>query len=313
MSFASPLWLLALLVVPLALLAQWLARARARRYAVRFTAMATLREAIAAGQTWRRRIPAVLLLAAMALLALGLARPRVASSVAVRRASLMLVLDHSGSMLADDVQPTRLAAAERAANTFIDQLPASVRVGVVGFSTAPDAVQAPTTNHAAARRVIDSQSASGSTDTGDALALAMQLLHQGAKPARAAIVLLSDGAANAGQNPVTVATEAARENVAIYTVALGTPNGMLANPDPYAPPVAVPPDPALMAQIADASHGRSFTAEDASRLSSIYKDLGTELASRTEHHEITAAFAAAALLLALGGLLSSQRWAGRLP
>ncbi len=92
---------------------------------------------------------------------------------------MMLVTDHSGSMAATDVSPTRLAAAERAANTFIDELPSTVRVGAVAFSTTPDGVQAPVTNHAAAQAVIDAQTAGGATATGDALQLALQLLDGG--------------------------------------------------------------------------------------------------------------------------------------
>jgi Ca-activated chloride channel family protein len=111
----------------------------------------------------------------------------------------MLVTDHSGSMAASDVQPTRLAAAVKAANTFIDQLPSGARVGAVAFSSAPDTVQGPVTNHGAARSVINAETADGATATGDALALALQLLH-GTNPKHppSAVVLLSDGAANTG-------------------------------------------------------------------------------------------------------------------
>ena len=125
----------------------------------------------------------------------ALARPHTTYRAAVGDSSLMLVIDHSGSMAADDVQPSRLAAAVAAANTLIDQLPATVRLGAIGFSTSPDSVQGPVTNHDAARALIDAQSAGGGTDTGDALELAIQLLHgSDAKHPPAAIVLLSDGA-----------------------------------------------------------------------------------------------------------------------
>jgi Ca-activated chloride channel family protein len=216
-------------------------------------------------------------------------------------------------MEATDVVPTRLAAAESAANTFIDQLPGTAKVGVVAFSTAPDAVQPPTVDHTLARRVIDGQTAEGSTDTGDALQLAIDLLHRGADPSRSAVVLLSDGAANEGQNPVSIATEAGRENVVIDTVALGTPDGIVQTGDPLEPTVSVPPDPALMRQIATASHGQSFDAQDAGRLSSIYKGLGTQLGSKTVRHDITVPFAIAALVLLLAAGLARVRWAGRLP
>jgi Ca-activated chloride channel family protein len=238
----------------------------------------------------------------------------VSYSAAVEQASFMLVTDHSGSMAATDVQPSRLAAAERAANTFIDQLPAKTLVGAIAFSSSPDAVQAPEANHAAARAIIDSQQANGATATGDALELALQLL-RGADPKHppAAIVLLSDGAANRGVDVTTVAREAARDRIPIYTVALGTPDGTLPNPDPFGPPVAVPPDPELMQEIADLSHGRSFNAQTSDELSSIYKGLGHELGSVTRKREVTATFAIGGLVCLLLAGVTSTRWSGRLP
>ena len=314
MSFASPLWLAALALIPIAIVASVGARRRARRYAVRFPAVSTLRLAAAAGSSWRRHLPAVCALAAIAALALALARPRVSYSAPVNQASVMLVTDHSGSMAAADVQPTRLAAAERAANTFIDQLPANVLVGAIAFSDSPDAVQNPVSNHAAARTIINQQIASGSTATGDALQLALQLL-RGAdkKHPPSAIVLLSDGAANAGMDVGTVAREAAQDKIPIDTVALGTPNGVLPSPAPFAPPTAVPPDPQLMQEIAQVSGGRSFNAQTADELSSIYKQLGHQLGSVSRKRDVTAAFAIGGLAFLLLGAAGSTRWSGRIP
>jgi Ca-activated chloride channel homolog len=314
MTYASPLWLGALALIPIAILASIGARRRARRYAVRFPAMSTLRLAAGGGSSWQRHLPAAFALAAIAALALALARPHVSYSAAVDQASVMLVTDHSGSMAATDVQPTRLAAAERAANTFIDQLPAKVLVGAVAFSSSPDAVQAPQANHGAARAVISGQNASGSTATGDALQLALQLLH-GAdrKHPPSAIVLLSDGDANAGVDVTTVARQAALDKIPINTVALGTPDGVLPNPDPFGSPIAVPPDPQLMQQIAQLSGGRTFNAQTADELSSIYKQLGRRLGSVTRKREVTAVFAAGGLALLLLAAATSTRWSGRLP
>jgi Ca-activated chloride channel family protein len=314
MSFGAPLWLLALALVPAALIAYIRARRRAKRYAIRFTAVSTLREAVAEVPSWERHLPAACALAAVALLAIALARPHVSYRAAVSEASLMLVTDHSGSMAATDVQPSRLAAAVAAANRFIDQLPSTVRLGAIGFSSSPDAVQAPVTNHAAARAIIDAQSAGGGTDTGDALALALKLLHGGvSKHPPAAIVLLSDGAANAGPDPVAVARQAGRDRIPVYTVALGTPGGVLANPDPFGPPLAVPPDPQLMQEIAQVSGARAFNAQSADQLSSIYKRLGGQLGTVNRKREVTAAFAIAALVLLMMAAAASVRWSGRLP
>ncbi len=314
MSFSNPIWLAALALIPAAIAASALARRRARRYAVRFTAVSTLQRAAVAGTSWRRLLPAAFMLASVAALALALARPHVSYSAPVDQASMVLVSDESGSMASSDVQPTRLAAAEQAANAFIDQLPAKAQVGAVAFSTTPNSVQAPAVDHGAARSVIDSQTAGGATDTGDSLAAALQLLHGGqAKHPPSAIVLLSDGDANRGQDPTQVARLAAKEKIPIYTVALGTQSGTLPNPDPLGPPVPVPPDPQLMAQIAELSGGRSFNAQSADVLSSIYKGLGHQLGSVTRKREVTAEFALGGLVLLLFAVAGATRWSPRLP
>jgi Ca-activated chloride channel family protein len=314
MSFAAPLWLLALGLVPAGIAAYVLARRRKRRYAIRFPAVSTVRQVVAATPSWERHVPTALALAAVAMLGVALARPRVTHRIPTGQANMMLVTDHSGSMAAEDVQPNRLAAAVAAANTFIDQLPSSVRVGSIGFGTTPDSVQGPSANHAEARSLEDSLIANGGTDTGDALRLALQLLQgSNVKHPPAAIVLLSDGAANAGPDPVSVSQEAKKDRIPIYTVALGTAGGVLPSPDPLAPPQAVPPDPQLMQEIARLSGGRAFNARSADELSSIYKKLGSQLSSVTRKKEITAWFAAAGVVLLIGGAVSSVRWSGRLP
>ena len=126
-------------------------------------------------------------------------------------------------------------------------------------------------------------------------------------------MLLSDGAANAGIDVTTVARQAAQERIPIDTVALGTPDGVLPSPDPFGPPVSVPPDPQLMQEIAQLSGGRSFNAETADELSSIYKQLGEQLGSVTRKRDITVAFAIGGFVFLLLGAGTSTRWSGRLP
>lgn len=314
MSFAAPLWLGSLVLIPIAIAVSIGARRRAKRYAVRFPAVSTLQLAAGAGSSWPSRLPAAFALAAIAALALALARPHVSYSAAVDQGSIVLVTDHSGSMAATDVQPTRLAAAERAANTFIDRMPARVLLGAIAFSDSPDAVQAPQANHDAARAIIDGQSAGGATATGDALELALQLL-RGSDPKHppSAIVLLSDGAANAGVDVATVARQAAHDKIPIDTVALGTPSGVLTSPDPFQPSVAVPPDPQLMQEIAELSGGRSFSAQSADQLSSIYNQLASRLGSVTHKREVTVVFAIGGLAFLLLAAATSTRWSAALP
>jgi Ca-activated chloride channel family protein len=316
-SFANPAVLLGLLLVPLLAVAQrWLARRQARRYAVRFTAVPALRvAAAAAGRDWMRHVPAGLLLAALAALVLAAAKPQRTVAVPVERGSIMLVTDHSRSMQATDVEPDRLTAAQAAARRFLAEVPPAVRVGVVTFSTSPDAVHAPSSDHAAARRIIDQQVADGATASGDALQQALDVLtsdRQNGKRPPAAIVLLSDGKTTAGRDPVEVARAAAKLKIPIYTVALGTADATVPNPG-FGPPLPVPPDPATLAEIAKVSGGRAFMAEDNERLSSIYRTLGSQLGTKRVRREVTSSFALLGMGLLLAGGALAVRSRGRLP
>jgi Ca-activated chloride channel family protein len=317
MSFATPAFLLGLLLVPLVVLAQAAARRRARRHAVRFTGVSTLKLASVAIPAWRRHVPAALALAALASLVVALAKPQRTVAVPLERASIMLVTDHSRSMLANDVEPNRLAAAKRSASSFLDQVPRRVRVGVVAYSDAPDAVQTPSADRDAVRRIIGDQVADGATATGEALATSLDMLvsdrsQPGRKRVPAAIVLLSDGKTTIGRDPVTVAHTARRLRIPIFTVSLGTRDATV--PDPvFGRPLPASPDPETLERIAETSDGRAFSAADAKELSAIYKALGSQLGTKREHRETTVPFAVIAALLLVGAGAASVRWTGRLP
>jgi Ca-activated chloride channel homolog len=315
-SFATPVWLLGLALVPLALLAYQASRRRGSRYAVRYTAVPALKLAAGVVPAWRRHLPAALALAALAALVLALAKPQKTVAVPVERASIMLVTDHSRSMSATDVSPDRLSAAQRAARTFLNTLPDQVRVGAVAFSDTPDAVQAPTSDHDGARRIVDGQVADGATATGAALEVAIDALKndkQNGKRPPSAIILLSDGKTTVPPDPVPVARTAGQLKIPIYTVALGTRDATVPNPNPFGTPLLVAPDPETLRQIAQVSGGKAFTAEDSDSLKSIYKTLGSQLGTKTQKKQITASFAIGGLVLLLGAAVSSLRWAGRLP
>jgi Ca-activated chloride channel family protein len=314
-TFAAPAFLAGLVLVPLALAAMVAARKRAKRYAVRFTAVPALKLAGGATPAWRRNVPLALVLAALAVLVLALAKPQKTVAVPQERASIMLVTDHSRSMLAEDVAPNRLAAAQSAARSFLAALPARVRVGAVAFSDRPDSVSAPSQDHTSARVVIDNQIADGATATGEALQAALDTLASErvrGKRAPGAIVLLSDGKTTVGRDPVDVAAEARRLRVPIYTVSLGTTAATVPSPGP-GPPLAAAPDPETLERIAETAGGRAFAAEDADELSDIYKGLGSSIATKRERREITVAFAIGGSLLLLGAAVTSVRWTGRLP
>jgi Ca-activated chloride channel family protein len=317
-SFKEPLYLLGLLLVPIAA-AAWLARReRVRRYAIRFPAAASAALAVGRRPAWRPLVPMALLLASLAARVVALAKPERTVAVPIERATIMLVTDHSRSMESDDVQPDRLAAAQKAANTFLDQVPDKVRVGIVAYSTAPDAVQTPTTDREPVRQIIDGQFPDGATATGDALSIALQAITQdkgpgtGGKPPPSAIVLLSDGKTTAGRSPVDVALEAGQAKVPIYTVALGTEEGVVQG-GAFGGYIPVPPDPETLSTIARESGGKAYTAEDSGSLSNIYKTLGSRLGSKKKKHETTTTFAIAGLVLLLGAAATSTRFAPSLP
>jgi Ca-activated chloride channel homolog len=309
MSFAAPLFLLGLLVIPLGVALHLLALRRRRRFAVRFPGVPVAAAAAPAAPGWRRHVPATLLALATTGLVLALARPEATVAVPVEQASVVMVTDVSGSMQATDVAPNRLQAATSAAEDFLDEAPEELRVGLVAFSDISRVLQTPTTDHEQVRAALGELTANGGTATGDGIDAALSAINPNQADDRppAAIVLLSDGAATAGRDPVEVAREAGRQDVPVYTVALGTPDGVVQGN------LRVPPDPEAMRQIAEASGGQAFEASDGDQLAAVYERLGSQLGTREETREITAAFAAAGLLLLGGALVGSVRWLGRLP
>jgi Ca-activated chloride channel family protein len=320
MSFAAPLVLIALVILPA--LAVWYLRLQRdrRRAAAAFAAPAFTPSVAPSRPRWRRHAPVLVMALAVAALVVAAARPQRAVSVPVEQAQIMLVTDVSGSMLATDIAPNRLTAARRAAQTFIDSVPKQVRVGVLAFNHAPSVLQSPTTDRAALADALRRLRASGGTATGEAIQAAARSLRtaasvNGRKPP-SAIVLLSDGVSTRGIDPVTAAQAAGKLKIPIYTVALGTASGTITVPRPgnaggtITKPV--PPDDATLQRIAQASGGRATQAGDANALSSVYERLGSQLGHKKVPREITAGFAGAGLaLLALGSALS-LRWFGRL-
>jgi Ca-activated chloride channel homolog len=315
-SFANPAVLVALLAVPLVLALHVLARSRRQRYAIRYPALDTLAGVVpAAGGAWRRRIPPALFLLSLVALVAALARPEMTVSVPVERASVVLVTDVSRSMEATDVSPDRLSAARNAANDFLDEVPESLRVGLVSYSTAADSLQTPTTEHAAVREALDSLQPIEGTSTGAGLNAALEDLKNSVDGDRrrppSAIVLLSDGSATDGDAQYRAAEEARQLGIPIYTVALGTSEGVVTLPGGRQ--LNVPPDPEALERIARTSGGAAFLAEDADELAGVYERLGSQIGTKEEPREVTAAFAGGALILLLGAVAGSLRWAGRLP
>jgi Ca-activated chloride channel homolog len=310
-SFQAPAFLLALLLIPLAA-AAYVAAQRRRRAAVdAFASPAVRASALPRTPGWRRHAPMAFYGLALAALAIALARPEATIALPSEQATVVLATDHSGSMQATDVRPDRLTAVKNAAGRFLDEVPDRVRVGVVAFDHRAAVLAAPDADRAPARQAIDGLEPSGGTATGEALATALELIQRGGtERPPAAIVLLSDGESTHGREPLPVAQEAGRLGIPVYTVALGTPDGTVVGSDGAIRPV--PPDPATLEAIAEASGGQAFTADDASGLTAVYERLGSRVATEREPREVTAAFAGGALVLLAGGALMSLRWFRRL-
>jgi Ca-activated chloride channel family protein len=341
MTFLAPALLLGLLLVPLlAALYVWAQRRRSR-YAVRFTNLDLLANIAPRRPGWRRHLPVALYLLAVATLAVGLARPTMVVPTPRDDATVILAIDVSGSMKADDVAPTRLAAARAAAQDFVDGLPASIRVGVVAFATRPVTLVTPTADRAAVRAALDGLRPRDGTAMGDALMQVLDLAEAvqtgdgsastagsgdtapadgapamtGSGPAVAAI-LLSDGANSAGETtPLDAAQRAATLGVPIHTIALGTAAGTVEVTDENGMPVTleVPPDTATLQQIAETTGGTAFDAPTADELKVVYDDLESRVGWTNEQQEVTWLFAAAALLTVVAAAGLSVLWFGRLP
>ena len=231
----------------------------------------------------------------------------------------MLATDISGSMEARDVGPSRMAAVRSAALDFLDLAPGGLRVGAVAFNHSVRSIEPPSADRADARALIEGLTPSGGTATGEGLAAALGLLDRGRerqdRRPPAAVILLSDGASTHGRDPIPVARQAARARIPIYTVALGTDAGTIQvdRPDGTTATRSVPPDRDTMRRVATISGARTFAADASDELGTVYEKLGSQVTTREERREVTAAFAGGAALFLLVGGGMSLRWFGRLP
>lgn len=310
MSFVWPhaLWLVPL-VVGLAAAAVWWAARRRHHGGLPHPDLDVFDE-VAVAPRGRRHIPVALALLGLLALTAGVARPEAERSVPRDRATIMLAIDVSGSMAADDVDPTRLRAAQDAAIRFARQMPRTFQVGLVAFSTSAAVVVPPTTDRDQLVRGIDSLVAVGDTAIGDALIASLDAIKgsQGdaAVPESARILLLSDGANRTGRPVAQALEEVAAAKVPVYAIALGTPDGTLGAGRP------VPPSPETMKQIADSTGGQSFESRDAESVSKVYDDLGSFIGSTRELHEVTDWAVALAMALFAAAGLAWWRWGVRL-
>ena len=349
MTFGSPLMLLSLLVVPLAVLLYWLAQRRRMEYAVRYTNVDVL-ASVGEGRRLRRLVPTILFLLAVATLCVAVARPRVHALVASERATIVLVLDVSGSMQANDVKPTRLEAAQQAIHVFLDRVPKRVKVGLVLFAGVPEEATPPTTDHKLVEQAVDDadvfQGGFGGTAIGDALSEAVKVglasagvtgargltvHHQVAAPGPAStlvsILFLSDGHQNRGVlQPLAGAAIAKHAGIPVFTIALGTIGGRITNFNfgngAFSGSVfgggpglrqALAPDPRTLHAIADETGGKFFPAKSAGAVQDAYAKLGSSLGRVPGRSEVTVDFAVGAAALLVVALVLGALWAPKLP
>jgi Ca-activated chloride channel family protein len=352
MSFGHPLLLLTLLALPPLAAAYLFLERRPPRYAMTFPNVELL-IAVSRRRTIRRYVPPALALLAVSALCIALARPHRSTLVPSDQATVVLVLDVSGSMQARDVKPTRLGAAQAAVRRFLDRVPRQVKVALIAFAGDPQVAAPPTTDRRLVREALDTVdffAGFGGTAIGDALAAAVDLVKppppQGAQTiayttvaarpkSPVSILFLSDGHQTRGLlQPLEGAQRARQAGIPVFTIALGTPNGVLDRGfggggapgggggvfpggggfgGGFRRQIPVPPDPVTLREIAQTTGGKFFEARSAKALSAAYENLGSVIAREPGKTEVTYWFLALAALLLVAAAVFSALVAPRLP
>jgi Ca-activated chloride channel family protein len=345
MSLSWPWALVALLAVPLLLVARWWLNRRRRRSAVVVSSVALIRAALPGPTSWRRRMPVYLFLAGLLALAGGLARPHASVAVPSNHTSILLAIDVSGSMCTTDVAPNRLAVASDAAREFIKGLDDGTRIGLVAFSGTAGLLVPPTTDKDALLDAINNLKTARGTAIGQAILTSIDAIAE-SNPNVAAtgvdlgdaapntggayqpdtVVVLTDGSNTTGVDPVTAAEQAAARGLRVYTIGFGTtePASMMCTADQISGGSAFGQGPRgfsgggrgrnreidedTLTQVADISGGRYFRAEAADELTDVLTDLPREFGPREQDVEITVWFVLAGGLLAFTGTGLALWW-----
>jgi Ca-activated chloride channel homolog len=306
LSFASPLLLAGLLLLPLLVLGYRYLQRRPNRYAVRYTNLEVLAAVVDSTRSWRRYAGLALFLLALAALLVGFARPSVNRLADREEATIVLVIDVSGSMQAKDVEPTRLAAAQKVVRDFMKRLPERFQVGVVAFSETAEVAAPATADRQLAIDAIDYLYPQRGTAIGDGLARGVEVARaaeagNAGQKRPAAILLLSDGSQTEGVLlPQEGAARAKSFKIPVYTIALGTPEGVVEfNRFGGTRIIPVPPDKPTLRQIAETTGGRFYEAESVGDLRSAYDKMGSLVSKVKRKQEVTFAFLAGGLVLLL--------------
>ncbi|HYV22294.1 MAG TPA: VWA domain-containing protein [Candidatus Bathyarchaeia archaeon] len=346
MNFIWPSALLLLVVVAGLAVLYVLAQRRRNRYALRYANLSLVREAIGKGPGWRRHVPPALFILALAFMAVAVARPQAVVAVPSQEGTVILAIDVSGSMLAEDMKPNRMEAAKAAARAFVDKQSESVKIGVVSFSGDASIVQSPTTDKTLVIAAINRLRPQRATAIGRAILVSLDaiaesqgseadlpssiLQNQGQPDASApprpsatippylqgqhssaSIVLMSDGQNNQFPAPLDVVDQASSRGVRIYTIGVGSAAGAIVRLQGRAVRTAL--DEATLKKIAEVTDGQYFNANTEADLRTVYENLTTELVVRNEKTELTAYATLAAAVLAVFAGAFSLLWFNRLP
>jgi Ca-activated chloride channel family protein len=345
-TFLWPQFLWLMLALPLLVAVYvWLLR-RKKKMALRYASLSIVREAMGAGQSFRRHIPPLLFLLAMAAMLLAAARPFAVITLPSQQETIILAMDVSGSMRATDVQPNRLVASQNAAKAFLAELPRSVRVGIVAFAGTASVVQPATLSREDLVTAIDKFQLQRATAIGNAIVVSLGELFPNAgidlasltygrnrsngvaidqapkEPKQeftpvapgsyssAAIILLTDGQRTTGVDSLEAAKMAADRGVRIYTVGVGTVDGETIGFEGWSMRVKL--DEETLKQIASRTQAEYFYAGTANDLKKVYETLSSRLTVEKKETEISGLLALGAALLALMSAGLSLLWFNRI-
>ena len=294
---------------------------RPSKFAVRYTNLDVLAGVVGSTRSWRRHAGLALFLLALATLLVGFARPSMTRLADREEATIVLVIDVSGSMQAEDVDPTRLEAAQKVVRGFLKDLPKRFKVGVVAFSETAEVAAPATDDRQLAIDAIDYLYPQRGTAIGDAIARGVEVARAadegvaGGVARPAAILLLSDGSQTEGiLLPQEGAARAKSFKIPVYTIALGTPEGIVEfNRFGGTRIIPVPPDPATLRQIATSTGGKFYEAENVDDLRAAYEKMGSLVSKVERKQEVTFAFLAGGLVLLLAAAAVAVVTFPRLP
>ena len=333
-TWINMLWLL--IVIPILVVFYILLQRRRQKYAIRYASLSVIKQALGSSPGKRRHIPAILFIIAVTFMIFALSRPAATLILPSQQSTIILAIDISGSMRADDFKPSRIEAAKSAARAFIEKQHRNVLIGVVSFSDGAALVQAPTNDREATLLALNRLTTQRGTAIGQGITVSLEaILEQpdattnpendyphkdfipgSEQPAKdfsksATIVLLSDGDSNVGPSPLEIVERASDQGIKVYTVGIGSPEGAVVNFDGTL--IRVRLDEDTLKNIAEKTNASYFKADTEDDLNDIYQNLSTQLVLKPTRIELTAGFTGLAVLLLISAALASILWFNRLP